>query len=71
MGGVYIYRVWHAECCMQLSLVQFVSFRESSSSKVSLPLSAGNRRRGRRLRLQLQKERQSKSGHLESKMPGM
>ena len=27
MGGVYIYRLWHAECCMQLSLAQFVCFR--------------------------------------------
>ena len=31
--GWGIYRVWHAECCMQLSLAQFVSFRESSSSR--------------------------------------
>ena len=25
--GWGIYRVWHAECCIQLSLAQFVSFR--------------------------------------------
>ena len=27
MGGIYVYRAWHAECCMQLSLAQFDSFR--------------------------------------------
>ena len=69
--GWGIYRVWHAECCMQLSLAQFVSFRESSSSSKSLPLSAGKGRRGRRRRWQLPLKRKSKSGRLESNMLGM
>ena len=69
--GWGIYRVWHAECCMQLSLAQFVSFRESSSSSRSLPLSAGKGRRGRRRRWQLPLKRKSKSGRLESNMLGM
>ena len=70
MGGVYIQSV-ACRVCMQLSLAQFVSFRESSSSRRSLPLSAGNGRRGRRRKWQLPLERKSKSGHLESNMPGM